>query len=505
MAFEPIYDTAVFDTFRKLGTGQAVVEARLLPRPEIRIAKVLSTSSSVGISAAEAFSGEARYSGRVNFKVLFETTEGTAEELDYNADFSDKVEANGIGASTKTIFSANILDMDIIAAEEDVIKLAAVVEVTLYGCTREDIKYLARGGDGVYTHEDRVNCSALASETDETFIISDTLEIGAGVEILGAESRVFTYKRTAEDDSVTFAGEAVVDLTLKNADGAISCKSVAIPVEQQCRADGARERDAVTGGLKIKDCAVTVSGEENERVAEIELTLKAECMSFRSLEMLPAVDVFCLENELLPTVESVVVGCPKNDITLESTVEGSVAIEDKLPLADTVLGTFGSRVNVSTATAEAGRVKIEGLLGTNIVYFSAERGSSNTVYAQVPFSLTLSADVEEGDTLGAQAGVKDVSVKIRRGNELGIRAEVVVSLSVIAEETQIVITELKLGEARPPRRAAISVHIASNGETVWDAAKALGITPEEVVRQNPDVSMPCSGGERLRAFRRIER
>ncbi len=505
MAFEPIYDTAVFDTFRKLGTGQAVVEARLLPRPETRIAKVLSTSSSVGISAAEAFSGEARYSGRVNFKVLFETTEGTAEELDYNADFSDKVEASGVGASTKTVFAANILDMDIIAAEEDVIKLAAVVEVTLYGSTREDIKYLARGGDGVYTHEDRVGCSALASETDETFIVSDTLEIGPDSEILGAESRVFTYKRSAEDDSVTLSGEAVVDITLKGGDGAISCKSVVIPVEQQCRADGARENDAVTGGLKLKDCAVTVSGEEGERVAEIELTLKAECMSFRTLEILPAVDVFCLENELLPTVQSIAVGCPKGDVTLESTIEGSVAIEDKLPLADTVIGTFGSRVNISAAVAEAGRVRVEGMLGTNIVYFSAERGSSNTVYAQVPFSLMLAANVEEGDTVGAQAGVKDVSVKIRRGNELGIRADIVISLSVIAEETQIVITELKLGEARAPRQAAISVHIASSGETVWDAAKALGITPEEVMRQNPDVSMPCTGGERLKAFRRITR
>ena len=74
MAFEPVYDTAVFDTYRRLGTGQAVVEARLLPRPETRIAKVLSTSSQISIGAAEAFTGEARYSGRVNFKVLFETT-----------------------------------------------------------------------------------------------------------------------------------------------------------------------------------------------------------------------------------------------------------------------------------------------------------------------------------------------------------------------------------------------------------------------------------------------
>ena len=87
MAFEPVYDSAVIDTYAKLGTGQAVVEARLLPKPETRIAKVLSTSCSVGIGSAETFTGEARYLGRVNFKGVVETADGNAEVLDYKADF----------------------------------------------------------------------------------------------------------------------------------------------------------------------------------------------------------------------------------------------------------------------------------------------------------------------------------------------------------------------------------------------------------------------------------
>lgn len=503
MAFEPVYDTAVLDTFRKLGTGQAVVEARLLPRPETRIAKVLSTSSTVTIGAAEAFAGEARYSGRVNFKVLFETADAGAEVLDYNADFSDKVEAKGVTAATKTLFTATILDMDIIAAEEDVVKLAAVVEVTLYGCEREDIRFLSRGGDGIYTHEDRVSCGALSARADETFIVSQTVTDLKGCTILDLESEAFTYKRMAEDDSVTLEGEAAINIVMKDERGMLSCRRIFIPIEQQIRADGARDGDAVTGGLSLRSTSLSVSGEGEECVAEIELTLSGECMCFRPIEITPTVDVFSLENELLPTVQSVVIGLPKGDVTLESGIEGSVSIEDKLPLADTVLGTFGCRVNLSSVVAMSGKAKVEGMLGCNIVYYNAERNVSSTVYAQVPFSLTVSADVDEGDSLGACAFVKDVNVKIRRGNELGIRAELVVALTPVNEQTRAIISELKVGEKRAPKEAAISVHIASSGETVWDIAKALGITPEEVVHQNPAVTIPCAGGERLIAYRRM--
>ena len=113
--------------------------------------------------------------------------------------------------------------------------------------------------------------------------------------------------------------------------------------------------------------------------------------------------------------------------------------------------------------------------------------------------------MEEGDFVTAVAGVKDVNVKIRRGNELSLRGDICIRLTPVKSGVSAIISEIKVGEAKQPREAAISVHIARKGETVWDAAKALGLTPEEVTRQNPDVAMPCAGGERLVAYRQMEK
>ena len=62
---------------------------------------------------------------------------------------------------------------------------------------------------------------------------------------------------------------------------------------------------------------------------------------------------------------------------------------------------------------------------------------------------------------------------------------------------------LETGEPRPRPDCAFSVYIARRGDTLWEAAKELGVTPEAVIGFNPDVAVPLSGGERLVAYRHL--
>lgn len=506
MAFEPIYDTAQFDGFVRLATGQAVVEARLLPKPQTKIAKVLSTCGYADVSAAESFTGEARYAGRVNFKVLFETADGNVDVLDYNADFSDKIENKAIGAQSTTKFKANILDMDIIAAEEDVVKLAAVVEVELYVLERENVRYVSGAGESVCLHEDRVPVCTRVSEINETFIVTDTVTELKDCQVPGAEAEVITLSNECGEDTVTIEGEVCVNLILKDKSGLIAGKRIFIPVSRQCRAASAKAGDAVTGGLSVKNVSVITHDEENgERTAEIEIALQADCVVTREQEITPAVDAFSTEHQLLQTVQSVDLNIPKGDITKQDRIDGNVELEEKLPLADNILGVFGCRVGVSNTRASDGKIAVEGMLGANIVYYNAEQASSNTVFAQIPFSTELDCSVQAGDDVGVSATVRDISVKILRGNELGVRASVCFTLTPIKKAVAAIVSEIKLGEKIQPSNAAVTVHITAKGETAWQVAKSLGMTPEEVVKQNPDLSFPCNGSERIVVYRRAER
>ena len=120
---------------------------------------------------------------------------------------------------------------------------------------------------------------------------------------------------------------------------------------------------------------------------------------------------------------------------------------------------------------------------------------------ELPFSLTVSANLKEGDVVTARGIVTNVNVKIRRDGELEIKADIAVEYSACREEVKYIISELAVGEERALPTGAVAIHIARKGETLWDAAKALGTTPENVLLQNPGIALPLSGGERVLTYR----
>ena len=64
---DTIFEVIRPDCLQRVGTGQAVVEARLAPMAGTGFAKILSISCTATASLTEVFKGEARYGGRVNF------------------------------------------------------------------------------------------------------------------------------------------------------------------------------------------------------------------------------------------------------------------------------------------------------------------------------------------------------------------------------------------------------------------------------------------------------
>ena len=47
----------------------------------------------------------------------------------------------------------------------------------------------------------------------------------------------------------------------------------------------------------------------------------------------------------------------------------------------------------------------------------------------------------------------------------------------------------------------ISVYVASGGETLWDSARELRVTPETVLMQNDELDFPLSRGDKVFVFR----
>ena len=63
---------------------------------------------------------------------------------------------------------------------------------------------------------------------------------------------------------------------------------------------------------------------------------------------------------------------------------------------------------------------------------------------------------------------------------------------------------MRVGEAELESECAVSVYVPTAGDTLWDTAKKLGKTPEQVQAANPGLTFPLSGGERIVVYRKKE-
>lgn len=498
MAFEPVYSDLSPSCPAVIAAGQAVIEAKLLPTG-FTVAKVLSASADVTVRSGEVFTGEARYSGKAYFRVLVLDSDGICRSLDYVAEFSDKLTGEDITSQTKPTLVCCVLDTDIVVATEHEIKLACVAEVKLIACRAQSLRCLTAGGDGIYTHDDRLDYARQSAAGCESSLHSDTVSINAD-EILFCEPRCCILRRTVSADVVSVEGIVINDITARSGDTVVSV-SHETPFNASFAAPGAHGGDILTCSAQIESCKAELVTGENATVA-LDYNIEVCYQTFTEDVCNPVTDAFSVTNELNINGKSVTVSAPMCDETFFERVEGKIRLDDNMPVADRILSVCGSRLSVTNAIAGDGKLTVEGVAACNVVY-SAEDGVKSSAAVELPFSITVSAPLKSGDSVMASGIVTAVTVKLRRDGELELKADIAVEYRASRAETKYVIDELTVGEERSIPTGAVAIHIARKGETLWEAAKALGTTPENVLLQNPGISLPLSGGERVITYRQL--
>jgi len=501
MSFEQSLEKLTLSSYKRLCMHQAVVEARLLASGGVLISKVLSIAADVSVTAGDVFTSEARYSGRVSFKVLYSCTEGKTHSMDYNADFTDKLLCDSIKTGLKPVVTAHILDTDIVAVDEREIKLACVVETALDAVMESSFEAVVGASEGVYTHTKVLEYSKASVISNHSFVVSDNIDHKGG-KVLVSESRVVIKNRVAGFDSARVEGDIICDLVCEDEKGMLYSVRHITPFTEELSCPDMRDTDFVVASVSLNSHTVTIEASEDAKLGLLEFSLSATAKGFSKNSVEIIEDVFSVTNELEKEVEQVGVSNNICNSTVNDRVEGSVTLDVSMPIADSILALTGSKVHIASSTAKEASVVYDGIVSTNIVYYSAEKNVKHSVAVELPFSISSSLDaVLENDIVLARGVVSEVSAKIVRGNEISLKAEICIEVVATRETKVEVLKSLSLGLERALSTSAFSIHIARSGETLWDIAKALGITPESVLAQNPEAVIPAVGGERLMCYR----
>lgn len=504
MVFEPVYETLKAEGLSPVLKTQAVVEARLTPPEGTEIQRLLSVSAVSSVSAAEIFSGEARYNGSVDFKALYLAGDGTVGIMETRAEFGDKIADEAVKAKTDAFFRSSVLDVDASGCTAQQFTPACVVEICLFCGDSKEIRHLADCTGDIFDKREKVRYLEKAASGQKKFALPVSHANSAIEKLLSVSAAVCEKPAAVSDGFIEAEGELTVTFLGLGSGGMPVQEQVKEPFRHEIDAEDIRRGDCAAVFVSVAGVSTRGISEDGAITYETEAEMEVAYSAYSAKEFETVADAFstsveCIEEKQKSSVCEELVFASFRD-----TVTGTVTLDIGNAPVDNVLCFDAVRVNVTGCYSHGNSVTAEGIVGGSVVYYSEDGGKIYSVNVELPFSVTQPAELGKAEDLFVTAAVTGHSIRARRANELNIKAEVSFYAAASRQSEHTFIAGISEGEEKSGGDAAITLHFAAKNEGIWDVAKSAGCSPDDITAQNPDLALPLRGGERILVYKNVK-
>ncbi len=500
MSVSPSYEKYEYTAAGAQLRSQSIVECRLNDWSEN---KLLAVCPSVVLSGAEVVSGEIRYGGKLYFSVTAAAPDGTIIAAERGAEFSHKAECDSAAPSQTAEVSLRVEKTET-RREGRAVILSAIVTAEISLSVPSEITYLS-GGEGIVCNFGPVRvrqiytCSG-SVELEEEF---DTDYVG---DVLLHSEQVCLTRVIAAGGCLDVSGEInLCVLAKREGENDVVSYERLIPFRAEIPCD-----EAVTGmPCEARVCITSVnlscSCDEDKNRCRIFAQLVAEVRGrlYRSEEVVMPSDAFCIGRGCNVRRETIAAEEPVCAFTASERVGGTAAIGGDIDYSCVLQASALSGAEIAAVVSD-GEITAEGVLNA-VVFYKDGEGAPCSVPVSLPFSFPIRCDrAHAGMRAEITALACGVSARQKKEGELEAEGALKMYVTLFSSEKSEFVSEIEAGEEIRPSDCSISVHMPSAGDTLWDTAKKLGKTPEEVQKANPELKFPLTGGERIVVYRKKE-
>lgn len=499
MAFEPKYEKLVASFRKNLSENQARVDVKLATTDGEEVKAILCSSAKAHVVNAELNGNTISYTGEVNFQVIYESVMGDIHGLDYTAEFADKYTVEDESGVVEPIVESVVVDVEIGVLNPTTLTASAIVESRV-DVIVNDISQMLVGvnADNVYTNIDNVKYYNYIGKLFEKYDFSQDVELNDSVaKVLSLTPSITIDNVKVNNEFAYVVGNVFVDMCYLTNDENTTVKSytTSFDFSMEVPFTGLNEDTYIMSSIYINstDIKVTTNIEDSRVLINLMLPIVYNGYAFNPNTVENIVDLYSTTNELNTVFTSVDTIVPRENVSALEKINGSVMVEDSF--VDEILGNCCNYVTI-TSTSFDGDIVVEGIASTTVLYYNKEENTKNSIIVEMPFSTRIKTDIAYGDVV-VNCVMSDISTKSKRGQEIEVFAKLYLYLEVYSNETNVVISEVSLGEEKVLPNCAIRIYIVKDNETIWDIAKKLGTSVEELLAQNPNLELPLKENDRV--------
>lgn len=504
MAFEPTYEKVVSGFRKNLGTTQAVIECRL-PLGDTKVGSILCVNADSFVVGSEVVDGVVTFNGFVAFKAVYKDEEMEPMGVDYTAEFRDKYSLQTDAVVLAPIVTSTVVDIQSSILDHD-IKVVAILEISIDGVVGNEVQVLTALNDGnSFTKNEVLNYSAfLGVATDKCDVVLDVEILDSVFRILSVCATAHVEKVTANDKFVTVAGGVNYDICYLADNGRIRTQNAHTEFATEVVNDNINASSNLQSlvNIVLNDIKVSTAVDVDKAIVTIDLPVRYSGYIFNTCALDVISDVFNANYYLNVDYENISIQNSHPAIEMVERISGNAQLDDKMPFMDEVLGVCCSRVVLANTGIEEGRLLLEGVAYTTVIYLNKEEDRTISTQVEMPFSiLSTLSDTAENFTPIVHVSMGDTLAKGKRGKEIDITAKLHVYVDFYNIASDVVITNVAASGEKVADDLVLCLYIAKDGDTVWDIAKEMNVSPELILEQNQELEFPLAAGVKVIVYK----
>ena len=368
--------------------------------------------------------------------------------------------------------------------------ISVVVGAQIKVYTQAEVEYLAGGEQVVVKKEggEIVQVTTLIGEIEE----SDDFEADGVVDVLIHEEKARLLSAKVGLGEVEIDGEICYDVCALKEEGGVERYERTLPFKMKLPCEEGREEDGVKALLEVRRAEVSLSVSEEDNRAKINFVcgVFADCILYKKVAVEMGIDAFSTTKKIHLRRQK---------------VAGRYLSEQKnevFRVAGTAVNSFWEEgwnlccVFLPVVEISKRQGNIEGILEVNALLRREDGGYKVSV-----LTLPFSSESKAGEKDEIECMVSGLSVRNFSKDETKLEGTIKWTIRAFEEVEADYVTEVVEGEDLPKKEAAITVFVPTKGDGLWEVAKKMGVSPEEVERSNPEVTFPIKEGERIVVYR----
>ena len=493
MANEIIKDEVILKNVAKVVSSEANVQNKLQTDDEI--VKVLSVLSEASILHTELLDGEGHFAGKLTTKVVFLDAQNDCHSIESETEFSAKCSSDLISATSFGCAKVNVdsTDIESVSSHEIVVNNALTIKLKLIN--KQGAQLVTDGSENVLVEKEAMVIPSITCEDKQIFEIE--LELSQKLK----NERILSHKVSAAVKSIKtihngfcINGQVFASVLTSGSepnDTKVIFDNADFNEEIVC--SEVNESSKIDANLSILSSTIY----ENEGSVRIKLSVLACYNVNNTQELMVVKDAFSLTNEVNLNISSENVSKFFGMINASEEISGNAMVGNDSYEIRKVVGSIPKNLIIANKYVQNERIYIEGIASFTSVYVGVE-DDVNSVDIELPFSFSINANgVNSEDMIFVKVNASDVNSKLRKANEIELMASLLICASVYKNETIAFVSDVEIREEKPECENALTLYIVKQGETLFDIAKKLSVTVDQIMEQNEGVTNALEEGMQI--------